>query len=40
MSKANGENAQISYFPEFDTWIIASKNVALAARNRSDLKLY
>ncbi|CAG9319447.1 unnamed protein product [Blepharisma stoltei] len=38
--KANGENAQISYFQPLDSWIIASKNVSLIARNRKDLEKY
>lgn len=37
MSKANGENCQISYYEELDAYIIASKNVALAARKAEDL---
>lgn len=31
--KANGENCQISWNPDADAWIIASKNVALIARD-------
>lgn len=38
--KANGENAQVSYNPEIKAWIIASKNVALIARSKSDIELY
>jgi hypothetical protein len=38
--KANGENAQISYIKSYDYWVIASKNVCLLARYRSDLKEY
>lgn len=38
--KANGENAQISYSPIFDSWVIASKNVSLLARTFADLKFY
>ncbi len=30
--KANGENAQISYVPEIQSWSISSKNVCLLAR--------
>ena len=40
MSKANGENCQISYFEDLDAYIIASKNVALAARQSSDIAFY
>jgi len=38
--KANGENCQVSYVKELDAWIVASKNVGLAARNRADLDGY
>jgi len=38
--KANGENTQISYNPDLDTFIIASKNVGLLARDEKDLDLY
>jgi len=38
--KANGENAQISYIPIIDAWIIASKNVSLCARNSEDIEYY
>jgi len=38
--KINGENAQISYCEEYNFWCIASKNVALCARNIEDIKLY
>jgi len=38
--KANGENFQISYEQNFDTWIIASKNVSIICRNRTDLTYY
>ena len=38
--KANGENAQISYCSIIESWCIASKNVSLMARNRSDLDSY
>ena len=40
MLKANGENCQISYVPQLDAWAIASKNVALIARNAEDVALY
>lgn len=40
MVKANGENAQVSYCEDADAWLIASKNVSLLARTRSDIKLY
>ena len=38
--KANGENAQISWNPESNMWLIASKNVALAASSVEDLSKY
>ena len=40
LMKANGENAQISYIKSYNYWVIASKNVCLLAKNRSDLKDY
>ena len=40
LMKANGENAQISYFKQFDYWVIASKNVCLLAKTRNDLEDY
>ena len=40
LMKANGENAQISYIKSYNYWVIASKNVCLLARNRSDLSEY
>ena len=40
LMKANGENAQISYIKSYDYWVIASKNVCLLAKYRSDLKEY
>jgi hypothetical protein len=38
--KANGENVQISFNPDADAWIIASKNVGIVAREVTDLDLY
>lgn len=40
MLKANGENCQVSFLPELDAWVIASKNVGLIARDLEDLDLY
>ena len=37
MVKANGENAQISYSEEMDSWVICSKNVSLLAATKNDL---
>jgi hypothetical protein len=38
--KANGENAQVSFNAPLNSWIIASKNVCLAAVTREDLDSY
>jgi len=38
--KANGENAQISFYPPLNTWCISSKNVSLLARSSEDLNNY
>lgn len=38
--KANGENTQISYNPETELWVIASKNVSVVARDEADLDKY
>eukprot|EP00347_Sterkiella_histriomuscorum_P011394 403372627 len=38
--KANGENAQISYNPDVDCWVSASKNVGILLRDREDIKKY
>ena len=38
--KANGENFQISFCDLVKSWVISSKNVALLARNREDIKFY
>lgn len=40
MNKANGENCQISFLPQLDRWVIASKNVSLLAKEEKDLKIY
>jgi hypothetical protein len=40
MVKSNGVNAQISYLRSEDAWVIASKNVALLAKNLSDVESY
>ena len=39
-TKVNGENFQVSYNTKYDCWIIASKNVSLAIRNKEDLEFY
>jgi hypothetical protein len=38
--KANGENAQVSYNPNVQSWVISSKNRAILARNMADVDLY
>ena len=38
--KANGENVQVSWRNEAQAWVICSKNVALVARERSDIDTY
>lgn len=38
--KANGENCQISWNKELETWIIASKNVGLAVTCEEDINDY
>lgn len=40
LNKANGENAQVSFYPDFDEWLISSKNVSVLVKTREDLKLY
>lgn len=40
MVKVNGENAQISFCSEFDSWIICSKNVAMLVKSQQDLDYY
>ena len=32
LNKANGENAQVSYFEKLDQWIISSKNVSILVK--------
>ena len=38
--KANGENVQVSWNEEVQAWVICSKNVALLAQSREDIKKY
>ena len=35
--KTNGDNAQISWSPEAQAWVIASQNVTMLARNEKDV---
>ena len=39
-TKVNGENFQVSYNKKYSCWIIASKNVSIAVRNKDDLNFY
>ena len=39
LDKANGENAQVSFFPGTGQWVLCSKNVSLLAANASELEL-
>ena len=38
--KANGENVQISYSKETESWVVCSKNVAMLVRSRNDIESY
>lgn len=38
--KANGENVQVSYSAETESWVVCSKNVAILVRNRDDVQKY
>ena len=39
-TKVNGENFQVSYNSKYDCWVIASKNVSIAIRNKEDIEFY
>ena len=39
-TKVNGENFQVSYNAKYDCWVIASKNVSIAIRNKEDIEFY
>eukprot|EP00439_Symbiodinium_sp_Y106_P022885 s4688_g2.t2 len=39
LDKANGENAQVSYFTGTGQWVLCSKNVSLLAANASEIEL-
>lgn len=39
LSKANGENAQVSFFAPTHQWVLCSKNVTLLASTRADMQL-
>ena len=38
--KANGENFQVSFNPIYNCWIIGSKNVTIACRDKNDIDFY
>jgi hypothetical protein len=40
LNKANGENAQISYFHLTDQWVVSSKNVSILVSEPADIKSY
>ena len=40
LNKANGENAQISYFKLTDEWVVSSKNVSIFVKTQEDIKKY
>ena len=39
-TKVNGENFQVSYNTKYSCWVIASKNVSMAVRNKEDINFY
>ena len=39
-TKVNGENFQVSYNTEYQCWVIASKNVSIAVKEKSDIDFY
>lgn len=38
--KANGENVQVSWNSDVESWIVCSKNVGLVAKTRNDVAQY
>ena len=40
LNKANGENAQVSYFKPTDEWVVSSKNVSIFVKTVDDIKRY
>ena len=38
--KANGENAQVSWNPDCNAWVVASKNVGMIVRTKEDIERY
>ena len=39
-TKVNGENFQVSYNKKYSCWILASKNVSMALKNKEDIEFY
>ncbi len=39
-TKVNGENVQVSYNTKYACWVVASKNVSIAIRNKEDIEFY
>ena len=39
-TKVNGENFQVSYNSKYSCWVIASKNVSMAVKNKEDINFY
>ena len=39
-TKVNGENFQVSYNTKYSCWVIASKNVSTALKNKEDINFY
>ena len=40
LNKANGENAQVSFYEPLNEWVISSKNVSIFVKDANDIKLY
>ena len=40
LNKANGQNAQVSYFKPTDEWVVSSKNVSILVKTADDIKRY
>jgi hypothetical protein len=40
LNKANGENAQVSYFKPTGEWMVSSKNVSIFLKSPEDIKRY
>jgi hypothetical protein len=40
LNKANGENAQVSFFKPTGEWVVSSKNVSIFLQSPEDIKRY